>query len=136
MDDQEHKTCLFLTSSDAAKTQVANTIHHALDELSIKVLQFNHSPQTNGVLDTIKSADLIVADLSGNNPNVIYELGFAHALHKPTILIKEKEQDELRIPFDLRGSLYIPYDVNNLTRLHDHLQKLASLYIADEKETS
>ena len=39
------------------------------------------------ILQAIGDADLIVADLSEHNPNVMYELGFAHALGKPTILL-------------------------------------------------
>lgn len=39
------------------------------------------------VLKSILKADYLVADLTGRNPNVYYELGFAHALKKPVILI-------------------------------------------------
>ena len=48
----------------------------------------------------IAGADLVVADLTGLNPNVFYELGVAHALEIPTILLTQNV-DEL--PFDLRA---------------------------------
>lgn len=48
----------------------------------------------------IAAADLIVADLSGLNPNVFYELGIAHALEIPTILITQNIEE---LPFDLRA---------------------------------
>ena len=44
----------------------------------------------------ISKSDLIIADVSGNNANVMYELGFAHAINKPVILLASKV-DELRI---------------------------------------
>jgi hypothetical protein len=47
----------------------------------------------------INGADLIVADLTELNPNVFYELGIAHGLGIPTVLITQST-DEL--PFDLR----------------------------------
>lgn len=56
-----------------------------------------------------KKAKLLVADLSGKNPNVFYELGLAHALGKPAILVAESMED---IPFDLRALRIIIYDKN------------------------
>jgi nucleoside 2-deoxyribosyltransferase len=47
----------------------------------------------------IDSADLIVADLTGLNPNVFYELGIAHGLGIPTVLITQSLDE---IPFDLK----------------------------------
>jgi hypothetical protein len=52
---------------------------------------------TNKIITEIRKADLIVADLTGHNPNVFYELCVAHAFSKPVVpLIREGD----RIPFD------------------------------------
>lgn len=51
-------------------------------------------------------ADLIVADLTGRNPNVFYELGYADAVHKNTDLITQSIED---VPFDLRQKKMIKY---------------------------
>jgi hypothetical protein len=48
----------------------------------------------------IDEADLIVADLTGLNPNVFYELGIAHGLGVPTVLITQSLGE---IPFDLKS---------------------------------
>lgn len=56
-----------------------------------------------------KEADIVLADLTGKNPNVFYELGLAHAISKPVILVTESEED---IPFDLRAIRIIKYDKN------------------------
>ena len=56
-----------------------------------------------------KQARLILADLSSKNPNVLYELGLAHAIAKPAILVTESVDD---IPFDLRALRVIEYDKN------------------------
>lgn len=37
---------------------------------------------TDQIIDSIRNADAIIADLTGNNPNVMYELGYAHALSR------------------------------------------------------
>lgn len=57
-----------------------------------------------------KDAKIILADLTGKNPNVFYELGLAHALAKPVILVAESIAD---IPFDLRALRVIEYNKNS-----------------------
>jgi len=54
------------------------------------------------VVLAIKKSDLVIADISDGNPNVIYELGLAHAWGKPTIILCH---ERTYIPFDL-SSLY------------------------------
>jgi hypothetical protein len=73
----------------------------------------------NDIWEYTKSANLILADLTGKNPNVFYELGLAHALAKPAILIAES-MDE--VPFDLQSLRVLVYD-KNLPRWGDDLQE-------------
>lgn len=54
----------------------------------------------------IEASDLIVADMSGQNPNVFYEVGYAHAKGKLCILITNNADD---IPFDLKHHRHIVY---------------------------
>jgi hypothetical protein len=54
----------------------------------------------------IWSAKVIVADCTGRNPNVFYEIGLAHTIGRPVILIAQNQED---IPFDLRHIRFIPY---------------------------
>lgn len=54
----------------------------------------------------ISKADIIVADMSGQNPNVFYETGYAHALGKKVILLTQATEN---IPFDLKHYLHIVY---------------------------
>jgi hypothetical protein len=58
----------------------------------------------------INAAKVLVAELSTRNPNVFYELGLAHALNKPVVLISSNEPD---VPFDLQHIRVIYYDVND-----------------------
>jgi len=58
------------------------------------------------VYDQIRAADLIVAEMSGRNPNVFYEVGYAHALEKTVILVTRVADD---IPFDLKHYPHIVY---------------------------
>ena len=52
------------------------------------------------IIPPIYSADIVLADLTGLNPNVMYELGIAHSFNKKTIMITRDELSSL--PFDLK----------------------------------
>jgi len=54
----------------------------------------------------ISKADVIVADMTGRNPNVFYETGYAHALGKNVVLLTQTAED---IPFDLKHYPHIIY---------------------------
>ena len=68
---------------------------------------FKSSPIIDDILESIENADIIIADLTGNNPNVFYELGRAHEKNKVVIQICQKGQ---KIPFDLGYIRTIIYD--------------------------
>src|SRR5262249_46860384 len=50
----------------------------------------------------IEESHAVVAEISTHNPNVYYELGYAHALRKPAILLVRRQDGE-KMPFDIRG---------------------------------
>ena len=58
----------------------------------------------------IMAAKVLVAELTSRNPNVFYELGLAHALQKPVVLISSNGDD---VPFDLKHIRVIYYDLND-----------------------
>jgi len=60
------------------------------------------------IWDLVKEAKVMLADLTDKNPNVMYELGLAHALAKPVVLVAQAIGD---VPFDLRAMRVIVYDV-------------------------
>lgn len=61
---------------------------------------------------------IVVAELTGRNPNVMYELGMAHSAKKPVILLLEKNEVP---PFDVTHIRYLEYDRHNLRDLRDNL---------------
>jgi hypothetical protein len=58
------------------------------------------------IINQIAKADVVVADMTGRNPNVFYEVGYAHALGKIVLLLT---QDALDIPFDLKHHQHTVY---------------------------
>lgn len=83
----------------------------------------------NDIITSIRNASVIIADITPDNPNVFYEVGYAHALAKPTILLCEKGIRD-KLPFDVSGFRTIFYD-NSIggkrqieEKLRDHLQNI------------
>jgi hypothetical protein len=58
----------------------------------------------------IRNAKVLVAELTTRNANVYYELGLAHALGKPVVLIAAKGED---VPFDIGHIRVVYYDVTD-----------------------
>jgi hypothetical protein len=82
------------------------------------------------ILERIRNADVVVADITTANANVHYEVGVAHANHVPTILVMHAGGE---IPFDLRGFNVILYE--NITRLREALlRRLRAVLHLDDEE--
>jgi hypothetical protein len=64
-------------------------------------------PLLDKIVDYIRQSDVIIADCSARNPNVFYELGMAHALAKPVVLITSDEVEEA--PTDVRAFEFVSY---------------------------
>lgn len=59
------------------------------------------------VWERICGARAVIADCTGSSPNVFYEIGLAHAIGTPVILIT---QNKRYVPFDLRHNRYLEYE--------------------------
>ncbi|MEW6058470.1 MAG: hypothetical protein AB1540_17880 [Bdellovibrionota bacterium] len=85
-------------------------IKGAADDAGAYAERLDEQIFTEGMLDRIfnqiSKADVIVADMTGRNPNVFYEVGYAHALGKIVVLLTQKKED---IPFDLMHRQHIVY---------------------------
>lgn len=79
---------------------------------------------SEGMLDQIYAqidkADFIIADMSERNPNVFYEVGYAHALGKNVVMITNNAED---IPFDLKHFQHIVYNPEDIDYLRSELKK-------------
>jgi hypothetical protein len=74
------------------------------------------------IMDAILDSKLVIADISPLNANVFYELGVAHALNKPTILIAEKET---KLPFDVSPfrTLFYENSIGGKRKLEEGLSR-------------
>lgn len=72
------------------------------------------------VMNRIRAADFVVFDITGNNPNVLWELGFARALDKHAFVLTQATDN---LPFNVRGLDVVTYtaSVDGLKQLNDAL---------------
>jgi nucleoside 2-deoxyribosyltransferase len=96
-------------------------IKETANTLDIKAERVDEQIFQEGILERIyrqiEAANIIVADMSDQNPNVFYEVGFAHAKEKLCILLTKDPAD---IPFDLKHHRHIVYG-GSITRLRESL---------------
>ena len=68
---------------------------------------YDNQPIIRDITQSIHHAKVILADVTGRNPNVNYELGIAHALKKEVILLTAEAKD---VPSDYRHLRYLQYN--------------------------
>jgi hypothetical protein len=68
---------------------------------------FRAGPVTRDIWEHVVSAQLLVAELTDRNANVFYELGLAHAVGRPVVLVTQNLDD---VPFDLRHLRMLVYN--------------------------
>ena len=84
---------------------------------------------TKAIIEQIITADLVIADLTGNNPNVFYELAIRHSYRKPAIQIVKGDID---IPFDVSNMRTISYDTT-LSGANTAKKEIEAMLTAIEK---
>ena len=91
-----------------------NLIEKAVEELGVDCERCDEIPDTGAIhkkmFKGIFEADAAVVDITSLNPNVFYELGVRHALHKYVTLVIRKNSDQ-PIPFNIRGLNITGYDI-------------------------
>jgi O-acetyl-ADP-ribose deacetylase (regulator of RNase III) len=82
-----------------------------------------HKKMFRGIFD----ADVSVVDITSQNPNVFYELGVRHALHKCVTLVIGKSDTLQKIPFNINGISIFGYDMDSEEKLENSRKKIHDL---------
>lgn len=113
-------------------------IKKVMNSLNMKCVRaddlFSNSVIIDDIWDLINRARLVIADLTNKNPNVFYEIGLAHVVGRPVVLITQSIDD---IPFDLRHLRNIVYEYTprGMQKFEESLQNTLK-YILDQPNTS
>ena len=116
---------------DTIYTQVIKPSVRGLD---LEVVRIDEIAGPGIIFDDIQrnisEANIIIAEITAPNQNVFYELGYAHALNKPTILLAKRGRE---LPFDIRSYRVIFYDdtIGGKPAVEDSLEKHLRAVVQD-----
>ena len=105
---------------------VHETIKAACDDLGVTARRVDEIYGPRKIMDDIFSviaqSQAVVSDLTGRNPNVLYETGLAHALDRDVVAIVQNDED---VPFDLKHIRFVKYVQNaeGLGKLRSDLRR-------------
>ena len=88
------------------------------------------------MLEQLEKAHLVIVDITGLNPNVMYELGIRIGKEKPVLVIRPSNEST-ELPFNLRGVRYISFDLSteaNLKKFQDELRENAESFLKDQSQ--
>lgn len=105
---------------------VKRTLFDSVEQVGLKPYRVDEDIFSESIMDRIASHILeskyFIADITGMNPNVMFELGMAMASNKQCITIMDKNKNN-DIPFDLRGVPVVMYEEDEIFKLKDDLLK-------------
>ncbi len=94
-----------------------DTFKKAIEAADLRAYRVDEDPKSIAPIDSIESgikkSAICFADITEDNPNVWYELGFAFAAGKKVVMACEKNRDNL--PFDIRHRSVIFYKTDSLS---------------------
>jgi hypothetical protein len=92
--------------------------------IGLDCLRIDHEEFTGPIIDRIhaliRSSVGVICDLSESNPNVTYEVGYAHGLRLRIVAISSTRVTEM--PFNVRGWNTVPYQLDHIARLRKALE--------------
>jgi hypothetical protein len=111
-------TCFVIQPFDAGKfdKRFEQVFKPAIIVAGLDPYRVDQDPHVDIPIDAIesgiRSASICLADITTDNPNVWYELGYAFATGTPVVMVCSSERDSKKYPFDIQHRAIIPYTVD------------------------
>jgi hypothetical protein len=127
------KTCFVVSPIGDTGSEIRNNADKLLRHIikpacesrgfeAIRVDQLNDTNSiTQTIIEKLEMADLVIADITGHNPNVFYEIGFRTRTNKPIIYLKEQGEN---LPFDVNTIRTFDYNLTDLDSVEEVRHRL------------
>lgn len=132
---------MIMPFAEAFRPIYHEVVRRLCQELRLTVIRGDEFTSTQGsvieeVWSALNNCKFVIAEITGGNDNVYYELGIAHTLNKPAILITQAQKPE-DVPFDIRHLRYIAYEDSAAghARLYERLREAIMRLRADLQES-
>ena len=110
-DSDKRHVFVAMRFAEPYNTLYSEVIHKQVKELGFEPIRMDEKNGPGIVFQDmqreIQRAEVIIAEITPPNPNVFYELGYAQALNKPTILLARRDT---QLPFDIQSYRVVFYD--------------------------
>lgn len=137
------QTCFVIQPFDGGQfdKRYKDIIEPAIRNLGLKPYRVDEDHSTEVPIENIekgiKDSVICLADISEDNPNVWYELGYAFSANKQVVLICSKERN--KFPFDIRHRTIIRYSkdsTRDFTELQENIENKAKALLAKQETYS
>lgn len=108
-------TCFVIQPFDSGKydKRFEDVYKPAIVAAGLEAYRVDQDPSVDVPIDAIeqgiRASTVCLADITTDNPNVWYELGFAFALGRPLVMVCSDERTGKKYPFDIQHRTIIPY---------------------------
>jgi hypothetical protein len=103
-----------------------------VEQRRLKCERVDHDNFTGDIVKRIKeriaSAEFVIADITGNKPNVFFEVGYADGLQKKIVFVAQQQA----IPFDISTQRHIIYDPQDILSLSKQLGELLDSILPEQ----
>lgn len=76
---------------------------------------------SQSIIESLETYDLVIADITGHNPNVFYEMGYRARTKRPMIHLRRKGEN---LPFDISTIRALEYDLTDLDSVEEVKDRL------------
>lgn len=129
-DDNMKEYCFVIQPYDGGDfdNRYDDIIKPALESCGIEAYRVDRDPYVeiavSVIEERIRDATLVIAEISVDNPNVWFELGYAMALEKPVIMLCDNMYRNGKFPFDISHRNVLVYRSGSIRDFKDCLEKL------------
>jgi predicted nucleotide-binding protein len=107
--------CAHSFNSESVKAAIERVKRTVKEDLGLEAVSADDDIKdlrvTDNVRELIRTCQFGVADITGNNPNVMLEIGMLEMLGKPVVKIRDID-DKTQLPVDISGNIYCTYSVS------------------------
>lgn len=129
-DDNMKEYCFVIQPYDGGDfdNRYDDIIKPAFESCGIEAYKVDRDPYVeiavSVIEERIRDATLVIAEISVDNPNVWFELGYAMALEKPVIMLCDNMYRNGKFPFDISHRNVLVYRSGSIRDFNDCLEKL------------
>jgi len=135
-------TCFVIQPFDSGKfdKRFRDIYKPAIEAAGLEAYRVDQDPGVlvpiESIENGIRQASICLADITADNPNVWYELGYAFAAERPVVMVCSEERTGTKYPFDIQHRSIIPYSADSPSDFDKLQESLTSKIAAILKQDS